>query len=181
MREGRVKSPSGEEMPNVYRENVQLQDRVAQLLDVVETFRGEAHAAHAKVEQLRKERDYHRMHHRRILQDKAGLVSELKRQQQTMQQLQTQNEALTAKRAAALRSKMLATIHRDQAVAQASELQATIQRSAQHALRRSQGDGDMLQHDQENEEEDEEEEDGVQGDEFSQTLRTQQRVEVCCG
>jgi chromosome segregation ATPase len=126
MREGRVKSPSGQAMPNVYRENVQLQDRVAHLLDVVESLRHESVQVQAEMEKLRKERDYHRMHHRRILQDKAGLVGELKREQQRAQQLQSENEVLRNKRAAALRSKMLARIQRDQAQ---TELQATLRRT----------------------------------------------------
>ena len=115
MREGRVKSPSGQDMPDVYRENVQLQDRVAQLLEGVETLKRESAQVHAEMEKLRKERDYHRMHHRRILQDKAGLVGELKREQQKAQQLQSENEVLRTKRASALRSKMLARIQRDHA------------------------------------------------------------------
>lgn len=121
-----MKSPSGQAMPNVYRENVQLQDRVAHLLDVVENLRHESVQVQTEMEKLRKERDYHRMHHRRILQDKAGLVGELKREQQRAQQLQSENEVLRDKRAAALRSKMLARIQRDQAQ---TELQATLRRT----------------------------------------------------
>lgn len=51
MREGRVKSPSGAVMPDIYRENVMLQDRVVQLLEVVEKFRDEARQGSSRAQQ----------------------------------------------------------------------------------------------------------------------------------
>ena len=75
---------------------------------------------------LKKERDFHRMHHKRVTQEKNKLIVDMKRLRQhyamyepTLKQLKNQYES-------ALREKMLTKLERDKAVSQIIGLQTTL-------------------------------------------------------
>ena len=76
--------------------------------------------------QLRKERDYHRMHHRRVSQEKGKLIEELKRLKHHYEQYEPTLQQVKGKYEVALREKMLARLECERAVGQVSGLQNTL-------------------------------------------------------
>ena len=64
-------------------------------------------------DQLRKERDFHRMHHRRVVQEKNSLIKQLKRLKKYCDAYEPTIQALKAKYESAMKEKMLMRIDRD--------------------------------------------------------------------
>lgn len=72
-------------VPNVYLQNQELSESVAKLRKDVEMYKDIASKARATYDKLRKERDFHRMHHKRVVQEKNKLVADIKKLNQKAQ------------------------------------------------------------------------------------------------
>jgi WD40 repeat protein len=85
-------------------------------------------AAKAKAtwEKLRKERDFHRMHHKRIAQEKNKLVEDMKRLKTHFESYEPTVRELRAKYEAAIREKMLAKVERDKLAARVTGLETQL-------------------------------------------------------
>ncbi|KAK2564904.1 Sperm-associated antigen 16 protein [Acropora cervicornis] len=66
-------------VPDIYVKNQQLDDLVTQLRQDVAKFKEAAERAKQTFVRLKKERDFHRMHHKRVVQEKNRLITDLKR------------------------------------------------------------------------------------------------------
>ena len=75
---------------------------------------------------LRKERDYHRIHHKRVVQEKNRLIDDIKRLKRHYAQFEPTLQQLKSKYEVAMKEKMLARLERDRAVGQVSGLQSTL-------------------------------------------------------
>ncbi|XP_058441160.1 sperm-associated antigen 16 protein isoform X2 [Marmota monax] len=73
-----------------------------------------------------KERDFHRMHHKRIVQEKNKLINDLKGLKLHYASYEPTIRVLHEKHHALLKEKMLTSLERDRAVGQISGLQATL-------------------------------------------------------
>ncbi|XP_044237129.1 sperm-associated antigen 16 protein isoform X3 [Ursus arctos] len=73
-----------------------------------------------------KERDFHRMHHKRIVQEKNKLINDLKGLKLHYASYEPAIRVLHEKHHALLKQKMLTSLERDRAVGQISGLQATL-------------------------------------------------------
>lgn len=78
------------------------------------------------VQVLRKERDLHRMHHKRIAQEKNTLVNELKRVRGHYAQYEPAIKVLRAKYEVLMKEKTLARLERDRVVARLQEVEAAL-------------------------------------------------------
>ena len=67
---------------------------------------------------MRKERDYHRMHHNRVIQEKNKLISDLKRLKGHYETYEPLIRTMKAKYDVAIREKVLNQLERDRAVAE---------------------------------------------------------------
>jgi hypothetical protein len=67
---------------------------------------------------MRKERDYHRMHHNRVIQEKNKLVTDLKRLKSHYESYEPLIRTMKAKYDVAIREKVLNQLERDRAVAE---------------------------------------------------------------
>lgn len=66
-------------VPDVYVQNQALDKRVHDLMEELSQTRAIAGKATATWDQLRKERDFHKMHHKRVVQEKNKLITDIKR------------------------------------------------------------------------------------------------------
>ncbi|XP_024837345.1 sperm-associated antigen 16 protein isoform X2 [Bos indicus] len=73
-----------------------------------------------------KERDFHRMHHKRIVQEKNKLINDLKRLKLHYASYEPAIRVLHEKHHALLKQKMLTSLERDRAIGQISGLQETL-------------------------------------------------------
>ena len=65
-------------VPDAYMHNATLSDDVIALQNEVAAARAVAAKASATWDTLRKERDFHRMHHKRVTQEKGRLIKEVR-------------------------------------------------------------------------------------------------------
>ncbi|KAK3787722.1 hypothetical protein RRG08_019859 [Elysia crispata] len=113
-------------VPDVYTRNQELEDEIDFLKKETVKFRNAALKAKETYVKLRKERDFHRMHHKRIVQEKNKLIDDIKRLKRHYSQYAPNMEALRSRYEAAMKEKMLANLERDRAVSQVNGLQSTI-------------------------------------------------------
>eukprot|EP00891_Asterochloris_glomerata_P000503 jgi/Astpho2/503/e_gw1.00011.36.1_t len=122
---GRWSGPP-EKVPDLYAANLaleeQLQDVRKELLDA-KTVAGKASATWDK---FRKERDFHRMHHKRVAQEKNRLISDLQRLKKHYSVYEPTIEELRHKYEAAMKEKMLVKLEKDRLAARSEALQAQV-------------------------------------------------------
>jgi hypothetical protein len=71
--------PAGAPVPDQYAANLVLQESVTALGRDLTEARSVAATASATWDRFRKERDFHRMHHKRVLQEKNRLLTDIER------------------------------------------------------------------------------------------------------
>ena len=81
---------------------------------------------------LRKERDYHRMHHKRIVQEKNKLITDIKRLKNHYSSYEPTLRQLKQKYETAMKEKMLTKLERDRAVGQVQGLKSTLRNMEQY-------------------------------------------------
>jgi len=115
-----------EMVPNVYIRNQMLEDSLkASQLDA-KNYMEAARKANEMQLRLRKERDYHRMHHKRVVQEKEKLISDIKRLKQHYASYEPTLQTLKHKYEVAMKEKLLTKLERDRAVGQVQGLQSTL-------------------------------------------------------
>ena len=81
---------------------------------------------------LRKERDFHRMHHKRIVQEKNKLITDIKRLKNHYASYEPTLRQLKQKYETAMKEKMLTKLERDRAVGQVQGLKSTLKNMEQY-------------------------------------------------
>uniref|UniRef100_A0ABM0MBG3 Sperm-associated antigen 16 protein-like n=1 Tax=Saccoglossus kowalevskii TaxID=10224 RepID=A0ABM0MBG3_SACKO len=66
-------------VPDIYSRNQHLDNQIKALRREVDKYKNAATKAKETYVKLRKERDFHRMHHKRVVQEKNKLISDIKR------------------------------------------------------------------------------------------------------
>lgn len=114
-------------VPTVYTRNQQLEAENMCLKKELENYKHAANKAKEAFLKMQKERDFHRMHHKRVVQEKNRLICDIKRLKAHYASYEPVLKQLTEKYQTALRQKMLTTLERDRAVGQVTDLQAALQ------------------------------------------------------
>ncbi|CAI5761716.1 Hypothetical predicted protein [Podarcis lilfordi] len=91
----------------------------------LDCFQTECKAKEALLK-LQKERDFHRMHHKRVVQEKNRLINDIKRLKTHYASYEPLLKQLNEKYEILLREKMLTSLERDRVVGQITGLQATL-------------------------------------------------------
>jgi len=104
-------------VPNVYAKNELLNDKVVNLTRQADKTKSDYNKLKEEYEKLGKERDFHRMHHRRITQEKDKLLNDIKRQSLHYKNYEPTLKELRKKYEIAMKEKMLSNLERDRAVA----------------------------------------------------------------
>lgn len=92
----------------------------------VKKYKEIAQKARSTYDKLRKERDFHRMHHKRVVQEKARLLSDLKTLKKNYGEYEPALKQLQSKYEIAMKEKMMAKIERDKLLLKVRELEERV-------------------------------------------------------
>ena len=110
---GRLEEENIGNVPDIYILNQQLQDVISTLRSELRSARAIADKATSTWDKFRKERDFHRMHHKRVGQEKNKLLTDLKRLRKHYSQYEPTIKELRHKYEVAMKEKMLMRLERD--------------------------------------------------------------------
>ncbi len=113
---GKLKSEDAGPVPDLYAKNQQLIDRTKFLQLEVNRFKSAAEKAKEEYVRMRKERDYHRMHHNRVAQEKNKLVGDLKRVKAHYETYEPLLKTMKDKYELAVRDKVINQLEKERAV-----------------------------------------------------------------
>jgi len=123
---GNSSSNESLQVPDIYIQNQQLEDTVAQLRLELAQAQDVAAKAQSTWDRFRRERDFHRMHHKRVVQEKNKLVVDIKRLKAHYEKYEPMLEELRTKYELAMKEKMLMRLERDRLAARVAALEATL-------------------------------------------------------
>ncbi|XP_022423318.1 sperm-associated antigen 16 protein isoform X4 [Delphinapterus leucas] len=118
----------GGHVPDVYTQNMLLENENKILKKELKHYKQAADKAREDLLKTQKERDFHRMHHKRTVQEKDKLINDLKGLKLHYASYEPTIRVLYEKHHALLKQKMLTSLERDRAVGQISGLQETLKR-----------------------------------------------------
>lgn len=121
-------------VPDLYARNEALDRQVRQLRQEVEDMRALASNYKGTWDKFKKERDFHRMHHRRVQQEKSGLLRDLKRLQSHYSTFEPALEAARKKYEAVAKEKILMQMERDKLRSRCEALEAQVKSWENHSL-----------------------------------------------
>jgi len=120
---GKFKESELQVVPDDYARNQLLYEEVVMSRQELEKARMVADKAKQTWDKFRKERDFHRMHHRRVVQEKNRLIIDLKRLKRHYEQYEPTLTELRHKYEVAMKEKMLMRLERDRFASKAESLQ----------------------------------------------------------
>ncbi|KAI8897792.1 WD40-repeat-containing domain protein [Globomyces pollinis-pini] len=113
-------------VPDIYQQNQKLSDSVSKLKIEVDFHKDIAVKARATYDKLRKERDFHRMHHKRVVQEKLKLISDIKKLKKHYEEYEPALKQLQNKYEAAMKEKMLTKLERDRLSCKVTSLEQNV-------------------------------------------------------
>nr|XP_033802627.1 sperm-associated antigen 16 protein isoform X2 [Geotrypetes seraphini] len=126
LHKGLLSSEDVEFVPDIYSHNQILDVEIKSLRKELEQYKEAASKAGHIILKLQKERDFHRMHHKRVAQEKNRLINDIKRLKTHYASYEPLLRQLHEKYEMLLRQKMLTSLERDRVVGQITGLQATL-------------------------------------------------------
>lgn len=123
---GRLPNELSTAVPDIYLRNEDLDQQTRQLRQQVEKMNQVAVRAQATWDKFRKERDYHRMHHKRVIQEKNKLIDDIRRLRNHMRSYEPAIEELKKRHEAAIKEKMLVRLERDRLKARVKALEEQV-------------------------------------------------------
>jgi hypothetical protein len=114
-------------VPDIYVRNQDLDERVVALQQQLDKMRIITEKAQGTWDKFRKERDFHRMHHRRVVQEKAKLTTDLQRLRKHYLSYEPTLKDFQKKYEVAMKEKMLTRLERDRIKARVHTLEAQVQ------------------------------------------------------
>ncbi|XP_026528922.1 sperm-associated antigen 16 protein [Notechis scutatus] len=114
-------------VPDAYTCNQHLERENISLKKEMENYKFAANKAKDALLKMQRERDFHRMHHKRVVQEKNRLINDIKRLKTHYALYEPMLRQLNEKYEVLLREKMLTSLERDRVVGQITGLQATLQ------------------------------------------------------
>merc|ERR1719476_474106 len=119
---GKFKDSELQVVPDDYARNQCLIEEVVLSRNELEKARMVAEKAKQTWDKFRKERDFHRMHHRRVVQEKNKLIVDIKRLKKHYEQYEPTLTELRHKYEVAMKEKMLMRLERDRFLSKAETL-----------------------------------------------------------
>ncbi|XP_053139330.1 sperm-associated antigen 16 protein isoform X6 [Hemicordylus capensis] len=114
-------------VPDAYTCNQHLDRENKYLKKEMENYKLAANKAKEVLIKMQKERDFHKMNHKRVVQEKNRLINDIKRLKTHYASYEPMLRQLNEKYEVLIREKMLTSLERDRAVGQITGLQATLQ------------------------------------------------------
>ena len=113
-------------VPDIYLRNQELDEQVLVLRQELDKMREITAKAQGTWDKFRKERDFHRMHHKRVVQEKGKLMVDLKRLRKHYLSYEPTLHELQRKYEVAMKEKMLMRLERDRMKARVHTLEAQL-------------------------------------------------------
>lgn len=113
-------------VPDIYLRNQELDEKVLSLQQQLDKMREITAKAQGTWDKFRKERDFHRMHHRRVVQEKNKLIRDLQRLRKHYLSYEPTLKDLQRKYEVAMKEKMLTRLERDRIKARVHTLEAQL-------------------------------------------------------
>jgi len=123
---GKLPAELASAVPDIYLRNEELDLQARQLREQVDKMREVAGRAQSTWDKFRKERDFHRMHHKRVVQEKNKLIDDLKRLRNHLRSYEPTIEELKRRHEVAMKEKMLIRLERDRLKAKVTALEQQI-------------------------------------------------------
>ena len=114
------------QIPDVYIKNQKLEEQATLRQKELEKARLDSERAKATWDKLRKERDFHKMHHHRVQQEKEKLNKDIERLKSLHTVYEQKYQELSTKYEAAMKEKMLVRLERDRLHAKTEALNKTL-------------------------------------------------------
>ena len=112
-------------VPDIYMRNEELDEQVVRLRQELAKMRDITAKAQGTWDKFRKERDFHRMHHKRVVQEKGKLTVDLKRLRKHYESYEPTLKELQRKYEVAMKEKMLMRLERDRMRARVATLEVS--------------------------------------------------------
>lgn len=114
------------QIPDVYIKNQRLEEQATLRQRELDKAKLEAERAKATWDKLRKERDFHKMHHHRVQQEKEKLNKDIEKLKSLHTVYEQKYQELSTKYEAAMKEKMLVRLERDRLHAKTEALNKTL-------------------------------------------------------
>ena len=125
---------------DVYQRNQELDNQVKALRAELDKAKEIAHKARSTWDKFRKERDFHRMNHRRVVQEKSKLVNDLRRMRAHLATYEPTLAGLEEKYRIAMKEKAMAKLQADRLQARVETVESQLK---QATLAAGGGKGDV--------------------------------------
>lgn len=142
---GLLKTELVEFVPDAYTHNQLLDNELKNVQRERDSYRQAAFKASETLVKLQKERDFHRLQHKRVVQEKNRLVEDIKRLKKHYASYEPALRQLSDKYQVALKQKMLISLERDRASGQAQSLEATLRNAHSSSITHSNRDTGLPQ------------------------------------
>ena len=123
---GKVNLDEVGRIPDVYIENQKLEERIQKLQKDLNEARRVAEKAKGTWDQLKREKQHHRMHHKRVLNEKKALNEDINKLKNLHTLYEQKYQELSTKYEAAMKEKMLVKMDRDRLLTKTEVLNQTI-------------------------------------------------------
>ena len=124
--EGKLSDVDMGTVPDIYLRNQALGDQLKSMQAELAKMEEVSTAAKSTWDKFRKERDFHKMHHKRVVQEKNKLVVDLKRLKKHYENYEPMLKIMKAKYETAMKEKMLMKLERDRLVAKVGALESHV-------------------------------------------------------
>jgi WD40 repeat protein len=123
---GKLPAELSSVVPDIYLRNEELDQQARTLREQVDKMREVAGRAQATWDKFRKERDFHRMHHHRVVQEKNKLLGDLKRLRNHLRSYEPTIQELKRRHESSMKEKMLIGLERDRLKARVKVLEEQV-------------------------------------------------------
>jgi sperm-associated antigen 16 protein len=123
---GKLSAELATPVPDIYLRNEELFEQTSVLREQLEKMRDVAGRAQSTWDKFRKERDFHRMHHKRVVQEKNTLINDLKRLRTHLRSYEPTIEELKRRHEVAMKEKMMIRLERDRLKARVKVLEEQV-------------------------------------------------------
>ncbi|XP_007259622.2 sperm-associated antigen 16 protein [Astyanax mexicanus] len=122
LHKGKLKTDEVGFIPDVYTHNQLLDNELKNVQRERDSYKHAAFQAGETIIKLQKERDFHRLQHKRVVQEKNRMVEDIKRLKKHYASYEPALRQLNEKYQTALRQKMLVSIERDRVFSQVQNI-----------------------------------------------------------
>ena len=119
---GKIDVKNLPQIPEIYRRNAELSDELAMLQEELDEARVIANMARSTYDKLMKQKEFQKINHRRVQQEKSKLNQDAQRNKNKQDGLNKEFQDLTAQYEAAMKEKMLMKLEKDRLIAKVESL-----------------------------------------------------------